>query len=470
MVCSYSPAITDRTGVSMFSTWYDEIDQIVGTTNFAVRYGMYYLSTLVAISAIAWIISRIAFLAWQQVPSATTVIATRHERAAQLAREHSDGTPLFRSQFSKALGPSECLEDRARKRWETAASLQKQVTEAEIRRWVIREDLAHRAYCRSRSAFRAFGGTYPDRMSLRQLTRPAAAILAAVILMQERPLLGARQAVRNILGSTSELIDSGSLSRAFPILLFIFGVSVTLVRSSRILDGIRARDEAAKDANRLLLELCGALLRAHYGLHSWTRWLTLNRTSIVSEWVRRASGSTYEWDSRGGVRKIIRFRYAHLSTDSCLNVPEGNEIDAQIDQIAQIGRRIDGAGLALVCNRITQPVTRQLAFMGLNSWHRCEPERLRPWFAAPSELRIYFDRHLDRWADLSELPSDDDHNGDDCYRLQELEERAFRWALQIDLAIARAIMTERECRTVAIFLNKRVHGNLVTRAASTIQK
>ena len=69
-----------------------------------------------------------------------------------------------------------------------------------------------------------------------------------------------------------------------PVVLLLVGVLV-VTRPSTLIDVIRARDEAAKDANRLLAELSGRLMTLEIAVYRWRKQLLATRELLIQEWL-----------------------------------------------------------------------------------------------------------------------------------------------------------------------------------------
>jgi hypothetical protein len=111
------------------------------------------------------------------------------------------------------------------------------------------------------------GLTWPSRA-----LRPLSIGLAVATTAWTWPTSGVRDALSDALhwGVSPDLWDA--VRRYLPLGLVVVAALLLLPRSP-LVDRVRARDEAAKDANRLLAELAGRTAKLYYSASRWqTNW------------------------------------------------------------------------------------------------------------------------------------------------------------------------------------------------------
>ena len=148
------------------------------------------------------------------------------------------------------------------------------------------------------SFFRSLGGVFLRIPRLSTAIRPGVVVLATYLVLTQRPIRDQWVWIADQVPAAWEWVTSPVPSRLLPVVVLILGL--TFVGVSPIVDHVRARDEAAKDANRLLGELLGRLERLEGVFSEWRRQLHDDRWRLVAHWVERSTDEAYRWRHASG--------------------------------------------------------------------------------------------------------------------------------------------------------------------------
>ena len=127
---------------------------------------------------------------------------------------------------------------------------------------------------------------------------------------------------------------------------------------SPLVDRIRARDEAAKDANRLLAQLYGRLYDVTLSAYEYVKVVEETRTAIVDNDCTKATGKLYSWTYGGGLKP-----HSHNVWDNapeCSFDEEADNLDRACRELSDHLAEYRQNGLHAVANRLTKAVDSSL--------------------------------------------------------------------------------------------------------------
>lgn len=218
-----------------------------------------------------------------------------------------------------------------------------------------------------------------------QVARPLAVLTAGVVTTLSWPNADLRDFwVDAFAMSTSD--QAWNVARAYlPVALVLIAVGLALPRSP-IVDRVRARDEAAKDANRLLAELSSATGSLYYSSSQWASELVRSTPAIVDERVRSVSGQRCSYAGR----RLSPSRPPYLRS----NTADSGSLVEDIAQVQEVLKKIDKAGLAFVATRLASS-TEPFIWIAEINWHKHKgKERLFGEYFDPDELEKVVGKRL----------------------------------------------------------------------------
>ncbi|WP_280463170.1 hypothetical protein [Nocardia carnea] len=302
------------------------------------------------------------------------------------------------------------------------------------------------------------------------MCRGTGAVVALAVVFWVRPSAELEEFLRQSWSSAVQgLLGSASVTRLWPIALFGITILVVVIRQSAVIDNIRARDEAAKDANRLLAELCGALLRTEYQLLLWSRWLKWQTESpLIQVRVERFTDGAYSWtegrlqpsedaprDATGPEAELDRYQ---------------TELAATLDDVTEVCRKITASGLTTVCLRMTNPIRyASEEALGLFNPYRFPNPMASPG-AGPATIRDRLDRTVSGWPCRHFDPADRNYDAVDEGSLNSAEREAFKFRAELYEMAYELAVTICWCHLVARRLNRRIYGTLLPRFAGAVTK
>jgi hypothetical protein len=251
--------------------------------------------------------------------------------------------------------------------------------------------------------------------------------------------------------------------REWYVLVALVVVALIVATRSPMVDRIRARDEAAKDTNRLLAQLYAKLSDVQHSAAEYIKLIDESRTEMLARTVLKASGGLYTWTYSDGLEpRTDRFR---------ANMPESWPSE-KAERLVQVCKELADHlaeyrrnGLHTVAQRLTWPVFSSL-FECRIMFYNTElcidlPTSLLADFASEANMVFRDDLKM-----LNELESRGDHESRESWQIHT--DNAIReYACRLDMRLAAAYAILLHLNHVNYFLNKRLHGNTRTRLASS---
>jgi hypothetical protein len=246
-------------------------------------------------------------------------------------------------------------------------------------------------------------------------------------------------------------------------LVSLGAVVVIVAARSPLVDRIRARDEAAKDANRLLAQLFGKLSDLEHAATDYIALVERSRTVLISAATLKVAGGRYAWTHYSGLEapswyhenqsdRELRERQQRLDEAS----------EALSDHLAQF--RLNG--LHTVARRLTLSIFNSLFECGVDFYGTEGIQYLRSRLL-DSLAEIQLASHIE---DLIKQMTavEGDGGSEDFELLRNRIDNAVRdCACNLDARVARAYYTILHLRRINNFLNRRLHGTTRTRLASS---
>ncbi|MFJ8805475.1 hypothetical protein [Streptomyces sp. NPDC102490] len=250
-----------------------------------------------------------------------------------------------------------------------------------------------------------------------------------------------------------------------PILVLTVGV-IAFTRSGNLIDRIRARDEAAKDVNRMLAELLAklseldvALQEVHENINSY-RSAYLDVASGAAESGRAWSPGFGFERNRYGLRVSL---YGRKSLETLLEEPEFQRLQCALDAVADHLTDIRDKGISSVALRILSPVWEELYECRLQShlYHSASHHTVGiknsmlglGWMKGRLETK---ERHFDPLAKRDER--DDD----------KLDSMLVEESYHLDELILQSRLAHYQLQKIERFLLKRLHGTSLTKLVSAV--
>lgn len=271
------------------------------------------------------------------------------------------------------------------------------------------------------------------------------------------------------------LADPASL-RFIPFALLFFGL-IVVFRRVPLIDRIRARDEAAKDANKYLAEMYGALTRLNSEIYHWVEKLEGERDSLVNALVLELTNDEYEWHYGGGIGRPKGWNHRRL--DMQLDeVGSYVGMEEAIRRLTEVREALADKGLLSVARRLTSRVGLSVDELGLlmppsagpyGTTKSIESQRLQHELCLPSRIKAAASNKgltvlaiYKRASEGKEL---------DRKRLESaLEKDAYDFAELIEEGLVDVRTAWLHARRVPRFLNRRLTGTWWTRSLSVVQK
>jgi hypothetical protein len=242
-----------------------------------------------------------------------------------------------------------------------------------------------------------FGGMslyWVARLRIRQMIRPGALAAAGALAIWSWPN-GSRWTPGDLLSDWATLIPAWNDVRlALPVAVIIVAIVVVSPRVP-LLDRIRARDEAAKDANRLLARWAFAAGELSSSGHERGLEVFVHSGNLASERVSELSAHLYfslaqlcdardeaHWGDRFVPRVTDEYRVDALQTD--------------LTRLEECNRAIREAGLRFVATALV-PRTATLVELAGVSWHFQEGSLRSSLFLKQSRVREIMEGRVTRW-------------------------------------------------------------------------
>lgn len=250
-----------------------------------------------------------------------------------------------------------------------------------------------------------------------------------------------------------------------PILVLAVGV-FAFTRSGNLIDRIRARDEAAKDANRMLAELLAKLSKLDVALHEVHENIDAYRSAYLDV-VSGAAESGRVWSPGFGFESNhYRFKvslYGRKSLEILLEEPKFQRLQCALDEVAGNLAEIREKGISSVALRILSPVWEELYDCSLQShlYHSTSSSTAGikdsmlglGWMRERLETK---ERHLGRLA-----KRDDRDDG-------ELDSKLVEESYHLDDLILQSRLAHCQLQKINRFLLQRLHGTSLTKLVSAV--
>ena len=472
----------------------DEATPTAGVWGVRAHYALYMCLTALLIVLLANILQHLLVTAViYRLPGSVILGFRRDRRASDLAAELLPNSRTARSDIAKVFvhrdsakaalynqGGNDGDGDRSgtavrdmryvatrreESKWKRAQRLQNFAPAGQLRLWGWMGYVKDRLIETTHRIFRMFGGTFTYVGRPSDALRPTVIVLAAAAVLWVRPIKNQGITARRAATTAWQKMGDVTPSRLLPLLVLAIGVLI-VVRPTPLIDRIRARDEAAKDANRLLSELYGGLTRLAYALGDWLDYLKRERTRLLVEWVEQVTDQEYTWRFRGGL-ELIGDSWRHSPTRS-EHGDVSSEMETAISAITDIDQSLRDKGLTRVALRLTYRVSLSIIRLGLMSPYPIrDASRLHSAFYSPSNLeRVQRNAAMVNAVGVRRR-DDDAARG---YFEQDLEWAAFNHARYLDLSIAEIERQQLHLRRVRAHLNSRMLGSWWTRSLSVLQK
>ncbi|GAA2482334.1 hypothetical protein GCM10010393_11260 [Streptomyces gobitricini] len=250
-----------------------------------------------------------------------------------------------------------------------------------------------------------------------------------------------------------------------PILVLTVGV-FAFTRSGNLIDRIRARDEAAKDVNRMLAELLAKLSKLDVALQEVHENISAYRSAYLDVASGAAeSGRTwspefgFESDHYGPRVSL----YGRKSLEILLEEPEFQRLQCALEAVADHLTDIREKGISSVALRILSPVWEELYNCRLQSHLYHSTSRYAVgieysmlglgWMKERLETK---ERHFRRLA-----KKDDRDDG-------ELDSKLVEESYHLDELILQSRLAHCQLQKIEKFLLKRLHGTSLTKLVSAV--
>ncbi|MGP3942774.1 hypothetical protein [Streptomyces sp. 6N106] len=290
---------------------------------------------------------------------------------------------------------------------------------------------------------------YPMRAARALCNRPLVVLFATFLVYEhERPGL-----LLSDLGSALGNLPQVAEQRTWiPVLVLVIGL-VAATRSSPLVDRVRARDEAAKDTNRLLTELLAYLSELQVAVSACNERLSSYRTSYFDE-VCRSNLTGIRWNPPRGLGKEHLIWPTIL--DKELATAEFERSEAALDATHEHLKSIRDKGLSSVAFRILAPVSASLRTCGFHlPLYFVDKDVTSATAISPLGFGWLMRRAETIQRPVMQLLE----NQEVCRADALLVEESYR----LDDLILKRHINELELRRLCTFLRKRIHGTTLTR-------
>ncbi|NEB78921.1 hypothetical protein G3I40_27425 [Streptomyces sp. SID14478] len=300
---------------------------------------------------------------------------------------------------------------------------------------------------------------------LKLLSRRSLILLVSgvVVYRHERPG-GASTDLRAILDRIPMVADQRAWA---PTLVLTIGF-FAFTRSGNLIDRIRARDEAAKDANRLLTELLAKLSELDVALQEVYENCDSYRSAYLDVASGAAESGRLAWSPRFGFesdRYMFRTSlYGRKTLEILLEEREFQRLQSTLDSVADHLADMRSKGISSVALRILTPVWAEIYDCRLQ-WH-LHPSRAHHtigirdsmlglgWLKERLESKERQFGRLFKEGELDDRDKLDSMLVEESYRLDEL--------------ILQSKMAHSKLQKIESFLLKRLHGTSLTKLVSAV--
>ena len=456
---------------AILQSLFDWIDR-QGDLSDPTRYALYWLATLVLIVVLANIASWIRFQIYLKLPSLHSRTRRRDTRATKIALTFFPDSNMPRTSLALQYSAPAGLTKSQERRWRKGRQLSKPCSAQSIQGWARSDYRRERMNDLTTNLCRTFGGIYPATLHPGVLFRPAVILLAVALVVWARPPAEISVWFARARDSVWQALSDNTLVRLLPFAILVVALLIVL-RPTPLVDRIRARDEAAKDANKLLGEMFGALQRLGYGVAVWKDSFDQERHALVDAWVKDVTSDEYEWRYEGGVVRIDDGDTWRVSFGREPRPKPPADLETAIVDLVEIQHEIFKKGLGTVAARLTLRVRSSASRLRLLTvWPSGDLQaNLTRELHLPESLAPVEDRKGFTIRNIYEGRSKTEGRPFDRQHLErKLEEGAFGLAEFLDYALLEIASAELAISRLERFLNARMLGSWWTRALSVVQK
>lgn len=253
-------------------------------------------------------------------------------------------------------------------------------------------------------------------------------------------------------------------TREWYALIFLAVVILIVFPRSPLVDHIRARDESAKDANRLLAQLFGRLSNVEHCAYWYLEEVDAIRIKIIKMAVLKATNGLYTWTHTDGLKPRAN-GYLETAPEPLPN-EKAEKLDQACRELADHLAEYRRNGLHTVAYRMARPVSCSLDACRI----RFDDAEANAYMS-PRLLLGLCDRDFSLAGNGPEEIFEAERRGDDecCEQLRiQIDNAARNFACHLDSDLASAYATLRHLKRINYYLNKRLHGNPRTRLASSL--
>ncbi|MGW2635227.1 hypothetical protein ACWC2K_38885 [Streptomyces chattanoogensis] len=297
---------------------------------------------------------------------------------------------------------------------------------------------------------------FPMR-AVRLVARRSVILLASGVAVYEQELPG------EMWSDLGRIVDKAPLLAEqrtwIPVLVLGVGV-LAVARASPLIDGVRARDEAAKDTNRLLTELLAKISELDIALWEVHEGIASYRRAYLDE-VSSAEKLGWEWSPQVGFHgKGHRFRLVGVYGEKSLEGLTGGEEFQRVRRaLGSVGEQLEvirDKGLSSVAIRILSPVSSVFKGCGFR-WH-LHHSRNYDLGVTRSIMGL-------SWMERRAASKERILGGrfGECDDKDALDVRLLGESYRFDDLLLRSKLDHIRLQRVQRFLVKRVHGTTLTR-------
>jgi hypothetical protein len=458
-------------------------------------YAEYWTASVAAIvlaAALLYSLIPAAFSIVEQ--SSWQLVRRRYRKGEAAAKRTMPSSHIPRSAVSNYDRPTDATRQERRDR-RRALSYRQPTPLPILRRWARFEYLQHRALHIAFNALRGLGAAFPRYPNLRTALRPAVIVLATVTTLVNRPLPHQQAWAQEAASNAWRWVTSPVPARLFPFAALLLGV-LLLVRSTPLVDHIRARDEAAKEANRLLGQLYARLERLSLALDFWQEEFANHREQMLETWVNNVTAGRYIWHYGGGVMASDTPDWYPTSRWESHYDPE--PLLQALADLTTIEDSVQDSGFERVAIRLTSRVYDSMQeldilrgqFRRVTSPTRGAADHRLPLPADIQAIFAHRPHDLLYWRDATaglvgshalpignqvSVAITEDASEKEQIRLRhkrevELENQAFQRLETADTHLAKLLLKQIHLHRIEYYLRRRSQGSAVTRSLAAIQK
>lgn len=232
---------------------------------------------------------------------------------------------------------------------------------------------------------------------------------------------------------------------------------------SPLVDHIRARDESAKDTNRLLAQLYGKLSNVERSAYGYVEQMDASRAKIVKMAVLKATGGLYIWTRGEGLAPPAN-RWE--TEPEYLPHEESDQLEQACKELSDHLTEYREKGLHTVAYRMMRPVSSSI----FACWIAFDNAEMNA--SMRTQLLLdQFNRDIPLIGNYVREMLEAEHRGNDKdrERLRIFADNAARnFANGVDANVATAYATLRHLHRINYYLNRRLHGTARTRLAGSL--